>query len=433
MNVALETTARTVVRRTAPLSVGVLVAALAFLRLPSSARDALYAEDGTIFTAAWLDGGIDVLWRPYAGYQHLIPRLASWLVTTVFPVDWWGVATSAVACSIVGLLASLVYCFSGGVTGWMPARWMAALLVVLTPLASNEPLGNLANLHWFAFYLCPWVLISASRTTARRWGSGVLVFLLTMTEPQCALLFPLAAWAWFRRPGSRLIASAWAAGVSGQVVTYALAPRPSNPGSLSVGSLVDGYVLNGGMALATSSEVTLAKVLRHVGWWPSYVAVTLMVCGILVACRRAGPSERAAAGGLLWGSFTSWTLAFVVNNDPTYDYAAFPLSTLSTMPTVRWGTSASMMLGGAVIVAVAVLRRRQLGPGWLPGTILGVGLLVLMTNFLFVTSVRKGDHQWSDDVRSAEAFCSSSPDGSTRIIIQPTDIWFITVSCDEIR
>jgi len=64
------------------LAVTAVAALIAWIRMPTAVAGWLYAEDGRTFIGDWFraDPPIKVLWMPYAGYQHLIPRLASGLV-----------------------------------------------------------------------------------------------------------------------------------------------------------------------------------------------------------------------------------------------------------------------------------------------------------------------------------------------------------------
>lgn len=71
----------------------VVAASIAWIRMPSHVAGWLYNEDGSLFVSDWLradgrGGAWSMLWEPYGGYQHLIPRIASWLVTATLPVSW---------------------------------------------------------------------------------------------------------------------------------------------------------------------------------------------------------------------------------------------------------------------------------------------------------------------------------------------------------
>ena len=105
--------------------------------MPTAVAGWLYAEDGRTFIGDWLraDQPIKVLWMPYAGYQHLIPRLASGLVIALVPPAGWALAINAIACLVVGTVAGLIYVFSRDVISFRPARVVLGLLAVMTPMA----------------------------------------------------------------------------------------------------------------------------------------------------------------------------------------------------------------------------------------------------------------------------------------------------------
>ena len=211
---------------------------VAWFRMPSMVRGWLYAEDGKQFAADWAGadaaGGISVLWTPYAGYEHAIPRLASWFVTGVLPVNWWGIATNVISCLTVGAVAGLVFVFSRDVVTDLACRLVIGMITVLVPIAATEALGNIANLHWFLLYLTPWLLLATPRTSWGAGGMAAVAFLATATEPQCAIFLPLALWRLYRlwRPADRKyrrlmipVLCGWFLGVAAQVVATFAAPR----------------------------------------------------------------------------------------------------------------------------------------------------------------------------------------------------------------
>ena len=148
---------------------------------------------------------------PYAGYQHLIPRLASGLVIALVPPAGWALAINAIACLVVGTVAGLIYVFSRDVISFRPARVVLGLLAVMTPMAGLEALGNIANLHWFLLYLTPWLLLATPRSTLGAALMAVVAFVSVATEPQCAIFLPLAIWRFVASPRTRPVIALLAA------------------------------------------------------------------------------------------------------------------------------------------------------------------------------------------------------------------------------
>ena len=267
--------------RTWPLAVtvGAAAAAIGWFHMPAGVTGWLYAEDGVLFVGDWIGPGanVSVLWTPYAGYQHLIPRITTGLITGFLPVAWWGVAVNMVACLMVGGIAALVFVLSRDVIAFVPSRVMLGLITTLVPLVAVEAIGNLANLHWFLLYLTPWLLLATPRSALGSWVLAAVAMLTTLTEPQCAVFLPLAIarltpWKVFPRAG-RPVIWAWLIGVTAQLITTVLAPRPVSAGFPPVASAVQGYVLNAGMSLSTVNTELLGRVLTHVGWWIGFVGV----------------------------------------------------------------------------------------------------------------------------------------------------------------
>jgi len=120
--------------------VGVVAAALAWFRVSAGQTDNLHAEDGVLFLHDWaVDGHLSLLWQPYAGYLHVIPKIVSWFVSATVPVAWWGYAMTAVACGLVGIVAAQVFFYSADVVDYYPERIALGLTTVLIPIAGIEP------------------------------------------------------------------------------------------------------------------------------------------------------------------------------------------------------------------------------------------------------------------------------------------------------
>jgi len=228
------------------VAVGAVGAIIGWVRMPTAVAGWLYAEDGRTFIGDWLGtnqpdkGSLSLLWMPYAGYQHLIPRLASGVVVALVPPAGWALAINAIACLVVGAVAGLVFVFSRDVISFLPSRVVLGLLAVLTPMAGIEALGNIANLHWFLLYLTPWLLLATPRSTVGVWAMAALAFLSVATETQCAIFLPLVIWRFVVSPGSRPVMVCWLLGVAAQVATTIEAPRALGTAVPPVASTVEG-------------------------------------------------------------------------------------------------------------------------------------------------------------------------------------------------
>ncbi len=161
--------------------------------------------------------------------------------------------TTAAACVVTGGVAALVFVFSRDVIAAWVARVGLALIVVLTPLAGMEILGNVANVHWYLLYLTPWLLLATPRS---RVGSVLMVLLalaVTLTEPQAILFVPLAVWRFLKVPAVRPVVYGYAAGLAAQVLSTLLAGRSRTGGLPPPLSVAEGYWANAALSVFTGN------------------------------------------------------------------------------------------------------------------------------------------------------------------------------------
>ncbi len=420
--------------RTSPLvalSVAVVGAVLAWVRMPGQVAGQLYAEDGRTFVGDWLTHGGWSLWiEPYAGYQHLVPRGIAWFTMTFLPVTWWATAVNVLACLVVGAVAGLVFVFSRDVVGFLPARIALGLVAVLTPIAGAEALGNLANLHWFLLYLGLWVLLTSPRSAWGAVGMSLVALLCTATEPQCAMFLPVAIWKLIESRRNLAVVIGWLLGVLGQVVTTLVAPRTVATDHPPIASTIEGYVLNVGMSLGTNRPLLLGAVLREIGWWVGFVGVAVIVGFAVFGIVRGPLNAKVALGALLFGSLLSWTASFVLGSNPDFFYSEMTPERLANPPLVRWATTASIMLVATIPVTVGILADRS--TRWrIPGLAIIVVLLAIMA-----VSVRTVDPvnpvDWESTVDGSSAVCALTPDAVVKVATPPGPGWVVRVPCSRI-
>jgi hypothetical protein len=172
----------------------VLAVTLAWLRMPEAVRDVLWAEDGRTFLGEGVQyGTLGTLARSYAGYLHQYPRIVAGVVQHVLPVEGWATGIAFGAVVGTGLVATVVFVCARDVTSRLTpgaafaARVAIGLAVVVVPIATNEVLGNLANVHAYFLWMMPFVLLYRPRsswcgvagrsgaTTSRSCGSSPLL------------------------------------------------------------------------------------------------------------------------------------------------------------------------------------------------------------------------------------------------------------------
>jgi hypothetical protein len=405
--------------------------ALTWLRLPAVGRDTLYAEDGSQFVNDWAhDGSWSVLFKPYAGYQHLVPRAATGLVTRLLPVDAWADGAIVAAAFVVGVTSGLVFVLSRSVVSSRTARLGLAAVPVLVPLAGVEVIDSLANVHWYLLYLTPWLLLARPRGRATAVGLGAVALVSALTEPQTILFAPVALWVLLRDPRARVVVAGWALGVAGQVVTFVLAPRPRNDGFPPWLSVVKGYLASAVLASGNGHGRVVGTAVAKGGWWVGLAVLLVFWALAAVALIRASAPLRIAVLACVVGSVLAWVLPYVTNNasDLYYDEVPGPPYIL---PLVRWGMTASMLLLALVPLAAGALRARRVRGGRLLGLLLVGGLVVVMgASFLMDNDGRQGPY-WRDGVSNARKQCAN---GSADVVRIPTGgtVYAVQMPCDRL-
>ena len=128
----------------------------------SRSWDTIWAEDGAIyFQQAHDSGGLSVLFRGYAGYLQLPPRVFGAFSTTV-PVDQLPRYFALCGVTVGAFLAWFVWWTSDDWIASKPVRLALASLMVLMPALGAENTANLTDLGWVFAAALPWAFIAIS-------------------------------------------------------------------------------------------------------------------------------------------------------------------------------------------------------------------------------------------------------------------------------
>lgn len=103
-----------------------------------------WAEDATVFFIEQYNQGACALFNPYAGYLHLVPRLAALLTDAFFPYHAAPFAYNYLSLAITLLVVLSVFSerFNAG------NKPLLALSVVLVPHYNGEVFLNITNVQW---------------------------------------------------------------------------------------------------------------------------------------------------------------------------------------------------------------------------------------------------------------------------------------------
>ena len=269
------------------------VGAMVLRRVDAISEPKLWAEDGPIFLfGSFVDGAASVF-KTYAGYLHLFPRLWA-LISTLFPVE--DIALSYVCFAIIFDVACCSVVLSKRIAWLIPNGMLRATVffyLVLLP-GTSEIYGSLTNTIWYAGVGL--ILLSLCRHPRSRQGqiaeySGCLA--LSLTGVASAIVAPAFFFRWQRERSKFNLLLASTVGLAG-VLQSALAltsGRATNEGTLNLGSIPrfvgfrpfatlmlgeEGYLRS------ASKPLTLALVIALV-----LFAAVVVYCALLLPVRTS--------------------------------------------------------------------------------------------------------------------------------------------------
>ncbi len=387
---------------------------ITWFRVPGDHRDRVWAEDSNIFLGEALDHGPwAVLFNGYAGYQHFIPRL---VIAGLFPVldlERYPVTVFAICAVLTGLTAGAVYWLSRDLVPWQPGRIALGLITVVIPLATQETIGNLADLHTYAMWLAPWLLLYRPRSWWTSAGWAVVTWAVVMTEIQAVFFVFLIFFRLRRRDRlSWPILGGFLVAAAGQVLTAVTVDRGTGNGPLSIPSTLLGWMINTVMPLVTADPVTIrAWVLEH-GVMVAVIILIPVTIAAVLALMWGNGDQRLLTIALLLGSAAIYTGSAWANSDVWFMYAEEGLGSIGTLVVnIRYGVASGMMLVSVVPLAAAIAVKRY--PRLLlvktAAWVFTVALLVVLANGSTHTiSLRDWVDRWSPAVRAAEAVCAAA-------------------------
>lgn len=423
------------------VSAGFLLAgALVVLQLARQAgipaTDTIWAEDGRVFLTDALEADSNfVLFRPLAGYMHLVPRVLA-EIASLLPLEVAAIVFSLGPALIVASLALYSITAFREVLPSLPSRIVLAVLVALLPASATESANNAANLHFYLNFGALAALIHRPRSWPGVLAGSLLAFAAATSDPRAALLVPLGVWVLLKgtRP-QRVIAAALGAGLILQAAvviasfgfgidpTTALSKPQFGDSSLAHVPLLYGVRVIAHLMLGDRGIVPAWDALG--GWLAvgGWVLLAPVVIGVLThrRIRRMGLVMIAysfvffAFQALAWGTFALW-----------------PYGGGSTGNT-RYVLAPQLLL----VVGVALLLNhlvRQHDDRWrfvLAGVF--VALLTVSALHLRVEIVRSAGPRWSTELARARANCHTTG-GEVSIQTSPSwsPDWSVRVPCSRL-
>lgn len=394
-------------RSAATVAAVLLAALMAFWRMPPTSRDVIWAEDGAIFLQdAMARKGILDIFSPYAGYLHVLPRLAAKSVVRFFAADDYALALNFLSCVVVGVVAYLVFHCSKAITSNVYARLGWASITILVAPAPWETLGNFANIHSYLLWLTPWLLLKPAKSKLE----GVLFFftatLLSLTEIVAVLFVPMFA---IRFKDRRM----WPArigllvGLAAQILTTMSHPRATaSTYPLDFASITMGWFLNSSSALIYGSSSQISANIGNYGFWPPLLAAIPFAAALAYILLKGDRQKRLLAIVLLLGSTAVWGATLVLNFYKFFDYASYDAEQWKSLLLTRYSTVPSMFL--LALIPLAALcdtsKRRTISVA-----ILSAFVVLQCVYFFPASSLRNHGPDWRDGVAVARTACINEP------------------------
>ncbi|MFZ7089067.1 hypothetical protein [Curtobacterium sp. RRHDQ10] len=432
------------------LAVGVAATVLGWFRLPAITRDTLWAEDSRLFLQERVVlGPWATLLHPYDGYQHLVPRVLTDVAVAVAPIDRYATTVTLLALAAVGVTAAATFAFSGGMLRTRTARIAVSLVPVLLPIVATEALGNFANLHWFALWLAPFLLLHRPATRTRAVLQAVLMAFVTMTEIQTVVFLPLLLVV-VRRRRAWPVGIVALVGLAVQFATFLSSPRVrSDAPSFVLDDAVRGFFAEPSLSVWVHEGRRAARLLEAHGTGLLAVAFAPFVVALAVTVAARWGARSLLAVTLASGAVVIWFVDLAVNPNELVAFGADGWGVLGTFGFVRYALVPSMFLVALVVVAADRLlrgpdraggrsaRRRSATAARVVARVVGGVSLVALAGVLASAyhpayTARSDGPDWHGSVRTAERTCASEPP-TARVLIEgaPTR-WGVRLACADV-
>lgn len=148
-----------------------------------------WAEDATVFFKEQLGHAWPMLFKPYAGYMHVVPRSVAWIASWFSPARIPMIYNTAAV-----VIDAAAICFVlGRLRGHVPLA-LGLLSFLLVP-TNGEIIGSITNGQWLlqfalaAICFCPEVQTS----TAKRWIRAAIALAIALTGPFSLFIITVVA------------------------------------------------------------------------------------------------------------------------------------------------------------------------------------------------------------------------------------------------
>ena len=339
-----------------------LAAVVLVLRKPDAfGYPQFWAEDFNPFFIDARRFGPEVLFAPYNGYLHLLPRLIAGLAAGLHPIVQPAVYVGA---AFALTLAVVALALSPRLD--LPGRPWLALAVVVVP-HTGEVFLNPTNVQWITALALLLTLLARDPASAADGATDAAVVVLAgLTGPFSVLLLPLfLARAWSRRTrASALIAAGVALTAAVQAWFLWHAPSSADPRPWNVAQLLGVVAVRLPMTLAMG-EIWPVKLGYAV---TTTLGLALAAAGIFLGVRPGRwRRERLVllaalavllAAGIRRGRPDTWAFFDTFNGDRYFYPPKVIALWLVGLVVAEFSTRARRVAGGAVIAAALAANGR---------------------------------------------------------------------------
>lgn len=400
------------------------------------ATDSIWAEDGRVFLSDALEeNSIVLLFRPLAGYMHLVPRILAG-IAAMLPLGAAALVFSvgpAIIVSCLGLYSIVAF---REVVPSLWARVAIGALVGLLPASATESANNAANLHFYLVFGAIAALFHQPRSWAGTIIGSSFAFVAATSDPRTALLLPLGLWTLSRGTQYRKVISL----------------------ALLVGLLLQALVLVASFGFGIDPTTGLSEPqfdqsrLDHIPVLYGVRVVSHLIVGDrwIVAAWDGLGNWLAVAG--LAGMVA--VVVGVVLRPPIRSIGLLMLGysvAYFSFQAMAWGTSALWPYGGGwagnsrylvvpqllLVLAAGLLLdhlARERGAPW-RGVLIGffVAIFAIVVLHLRVEIIRSDGPRWSTAVARARATCERTG-GQVSIPTSPpwSPDWSVRVACPRL-
>lgn len=409
------------------LIVGLVVAGtvISLLRTPRSKWNVLWAEDGAVFLSAALNDGPQSLLDAYAGYLHLVPRIAA-QVAAWFPIEIVPLVVSVLAALSASSLACANFVFMETKIRSLPLRFTVWVVSIALPTMGGDVTNNLANLHWYLLLAGFCAAMARSRSVAFAVVQCVVVVAAVASSATALLLAPFLIARWWLMPGwrDRSVAFAFVVGAALQLVAVTSGLAGSGPSRRIADQLptfaefLDFYVYRV-LVVGLFGMTGTTKLDALVGVSLPGVTLAAIALAIGLACRVGGDRRASiatfAAASIAFGAFVYSVQWYAIEAAPTLDFNVG----------MRYAVVPTALVLLALVLAADVGASRVRRPGWSRLVAVAVLIAVLIPAAVdYRSTIGREAPSWSDSLSAGRELCAAEGDPGSIVTIPIAPVWF---------